>query len=186
MNNDIAYRTIQDLFNSQEIAYHLIHHLPARTSEESAKARSTAGFPDAVGAKALIVKCEFRDHMAYATLVLPSRYRIDNRVVRASLPGLKRFRFLTPEEMHELVQLSPGCMPPFGNKVFEKVSDLYVDPHLADFSQIGFNAAQVERSIIVSVSDYLRASVPTAMVALTSGDDAPIIGGKPVSTVVAI
>lgn len=168
MNNEKAYAAIRKQMDQHGIAYSVIEHGPTRTSEDSARARAAGGAPDARGAKALVVRCELRKGgTCYATLVVPSQYRIDGQIVRGSI-GLKKFRFLTPEEMVEIVQLSPGCMPPFGRTIFERVSALYVDPHLKEYPQVGFNAARLETSIVVASVDYLAVAQPTAILPLVT------------------
>jgi Ala-tRNA(Pro) deacylase len=177
MNNEQAHSAIRRLFDEQGVTYRLIAHEPTRTSEDSARVRALAGAPNARGAKALIVKCEFRDgSQAYSTLVMPSQYRADTRTVRTSIPGLKKFRFLSADEMEQVVNLSPGCMPPFGPGIFDKVQRLYIDPRLQEYSEVGFNAARLETSLIVACSDYLKVAKPTAMVPLTNGE-LVVVGG---------
>ena len=182
MNNEIAHHRIIEIFSASHVDFTLIHHPPCRTSEESATARGGAGFPEAVGAKALIVKSEFADGFRYSTLVLPAHLRLDGKVVKTNIRGLKRFRFLTTEEMLDAVQLSPGCMPPFGPTVFPAVSDLFVDPKLQEFETIGFNVAHAERSLVVSTRDYLRVAMPTTLVSL-SADEQSVLQVKLAGTV---
>jgi prolyl-tRNA editing enzyme YbaK/EbsC (Cys-tRNA(Pro) deacylase) len=171
MNNEVVYRNILDLFDKHHVKYALLHHPPCRTSEESAQARAGAGYPEAVGAKALTVKCEFIDRTVNATLVLPGFARLEGKIVKANIPGLKRFRFLTVDEMRAAVQLSPGCMPPFGPSIFPAMERLFVDVRLKDFSTIGFNAAHAERSIVVSLRDYLQVATPVTVVPLSEATD---------------
>jgi Ala-tRNA(Pro) deacylase len=170
MNNQTAHLLIRAAFDQRGILYKLIDHEPTRTSEDSARARARGGAPHAKGAKALIVKCEFKKAAdIYATLVVPSHLRIDGRLVRSSV-GIKKFRFLTTEEMRDIVQLSPGCMPPFGPTIFPAVGALFVDPQIAAYDEVGFNAAKLETSLIVRCADYLSVAQPTGLVPLTHGD----------------
>jgi Ala-tRNA(Pro) deacylase len=171
MNNENAYVQIRRQLDEQGVSYGVIEHEAVRTSQESAKVRAAGGWPNARGAKALIVKCEAKKgNSFYATLVVPSQYRIDTRTVRTSIGGIRKFRFLTAEEMLAVVQLTPGCMPPFGPTIFEAVAALYVDPRIKEYPEVGFNAARLETSLVVPCADYLRVARPTAIIPLTTGE----------------
>jgi Ala-tRNA(Pro) deacylase len=173
MSDNTAYLRIRQLFEGQGIAYKMIDHEPTRTSEESHRVRAELGFGDAMGAKALLVKCEYRNTVdSLATLVVPARFRIDSRIVRTNIPGLRKFRFLTAEEMFLAVRQVPGSMPPFGGVLYSEISALYVDQRLSDFPLIAFNAARLETSMIVSYHEYIRVAAPDA-VALLTNDDHP-------------
>ena len=72
---------------------------------------------------------------------------------------LKKTRFATAEELHELTGLVPGAVPPFGSPILP--FELYVDSSILANPRIAFNAGSLTDSIVVSVEDYLRVAKPT-------------------------
>lgn len=164
MNNNETFNRICWLFETAEVDFKVLEHFACRTSEESAIARSTAGVPDAIGAKAILCRMEFSGReVEDNVLVLPGPTRLNSRALKLSLPRLRRFRFATPAEMKALCDLAPGAMPPFAHSVFPQLRNLYVDTSLLNYRIIGFNAGCHERSVVVCTQDYIRAASPTAI-----------------------
>lgn len=87
---------------------------------------------------------------------------MDSKSLKAQVPRLKRFRFASAEEMLSLCGVTPGCMPPFAAPIFPGLR-LFVDRSLMDYEWVGFNAADLERSIVVRSQDYLLAALPAAL-----------------------
>src|SRR5690349_16665028 len=123
MTNVKTFARICRLLDKQRSEYHVLNHGPCRTSAESAVARAQAGFPEAVGAKALLLKLErSRSHFGasvtgykrieFDVFVLPGPSKIDSQSLK-NLLDVRKFRFATPEEMFERCSVVPGCMPPF-------------------------------------------------------------------------
>jgi Ala-tRNA(Pro) deacylase len=163
MNRE-ALRAICRIFEAAGVEYKLIEHEACRTSAESAATRARAGFPRAVGAKALLTKMTFDDRASeFNVLVLPGPARLNSQLLKAQVPRLKKFRFATNEELLDLCGVTPGEMPPFASAVFSGTPKLFVDDTIGGVESVGFNAADLERSIIVSARDYLRVANPTAV-----------------------
>jgi prolyl-tRNA editing enzyme YbaK/EbsC (Cys-tRNA(Pro) deacylase) len=149
--------------DTNRVDYKLLSHAICRTSAESARARALAGFPNTVGAKALLLRAEFVESAEYCLAVLPGNVRLDSRALNKCLASLKRFRFATVEEMFEICGVTPGAMPPFGNSVFPQIRRLFIDESLNDAEIVGFNAADLESSIVMRGGDYVRVAQPTAI-----------------------
>ncbi len=158
--NEIAFQKIQQLFIVAGIEYFVYSHPECRTSEESARVRKEAGMPDAVGAKALLCKVDFKSGSEFVVFVLPGTHVIDKVKLKSGLPELKQFRFSTKEELVDIAGVVPGCMPPFGNQIFDKVQKLYVSESLKNFPRIAFNAAKLDTSISLSSEDYFKIVTP--------------------------
>jgi Ala-tRNA(Pro) deacylase len=158
--NENAFERICSVLAANDADYQLLRHPPCRTSQESAQARARAGFPLAIGAKALVVKMTHEGRTEYDVLVLPGICRINSQMLKTSLPGLKKFRFASSDELLDLCGLVPGAMPPFGSNVFPRISQLFVDKGLLKFPIVGFNAADLEKSIVVDTATYLHAARP--------------------------
>ena len=129
------------------LSYRHVHHAPTRTSEESAAAR---GEPIAIGGKALVFKAGDEFHL----LVLSAARRTTGRGLREAF-GVRKLRFASPEELHELTGVVPGCVPPFGEPILPL--PLFVDRSVLANDRIAFNAGLLTESIIMSTADWQRA-----------------------------
>jgi Ala-tRNA(Pro) deacylase len=166
--NEIAFEGIRQLLDVHRIAYHLLCHEICRTSLQSADARAKAGFPS-IGAKALVTKLTLGNGaFEYATIVLPGPKRLDSRKLKEQLRDVKKFRFVTEDELLDLCGVPTGAMPPFGNRIFPRIAKLFVDSGLSQHDEIGFNAADLTRSIVMRSRDYLRVAEPTMIVDITA------------------
>ncbi len=146
-----VFSSIRRWLDQNGVSFRHVHHQPTFTSEESARAR---GEDLRVGGKALLMKADGQ----YALFVLPANRRVDSQAVRRTL-GVRKLRFATREELHELTGLVPGCVPPFGRPILP--FPLYVDATIAQNDRIAFNAGSLTDSIVMSTEDYLRVACPT-------------------------
>ena len=122
-----------------------IHHEPTRTSEESAQAR---GEDLNVGAKALLLRTDG----TFRLFVLPADCRLDSKAIRRYL-GVRKTRFATAEELHRLVSLVPGSVPPFGEPILP--FEIYADESIGTVTdRVAFNAGSLTDSIIMAASDW--------------------------------
>ena len=142
--------TIRDLLTRQDADFREIHHQPTRTSEESARAR---GEPVAIGGKALLMKVG-GEHVLF---VISAAQRIDSAAIRRQL-GVKKLRFASAEELHELTGLVPGGVPPFGEPILP--FPLCADESVFENDRIAFNAGSLTDSIVMSVADWERIAQP--------------------------
>lgn len=138
------------MLDRARISYREVHHAPTHSSEESARAR---GEDIRIGGKALLIKCG-KD---FKLFVLSAALKLDSAAIKRHL-GTKRTRFATPDELHELTGLVPGCVPPFGRPILP--FELFVDESIVSNERIAFNAASLTDSIIMSVDDYMRVASP--------------------------
>jgi hypothetical protein len=83
---------------------------------------------------------------------------MSSKKLKALLPDLKKFRFATHEELLDRCGVLPGAMSPFGKNIFSSIAKLFVDQRIIRSKTIGFNAASLEKSLIVESGDYLRVS----------------------------
>lgn len=128
----------------------VLRHPPVRTSEEAARVRGT---PLEQGAKALVCRADGNPVL----LVLPADRRLDTRAFKRTF-GIKNLAMVSAEDLHALVGLEPGAVPPFGNLM---ELPTYVDERLLALPRISFNAGSRETSVIMSPADYQRLVHPT-------------------------
>jgi Ala-tRNA(Pro) deacylase len=144
------YSNIKKLLESNNIIHREITHEPARTSEESARAR---GSDLSIGGKTILLKVGD----TFRLFVLSAARKLDSQRIRDHF-GEKRIRFATPKELHEMTGLVPGAVPPFGHPVTD--FDLCVDSSVTKNTEIAFNAGLLTTSIIMEMRDYLRIAAP--------------------------
>lgn len=142
---------IRALLRAAGVSFREIEHAPTHTSEESARARGEAL---EIGGKALLLKFD----PDYRLFVLSAARQLDSGAIKQRF-DVKRMRFATPEELHELTGLVPGAVPPFGRPILP--FELFVDESIVRNERIAFNAGSLTTSLIMSVSDYLRLAQPT-------------------------
>jgi len=132
------------------VAFDVLDHAPAHTSEDAARVRGTRLRQ---GAKALVVRAEDR----FVHCVLPADLRADNAALRA-LVGTRKLRFATREELHRLTGCEPGAVPPFGNLFGLPV---LLDEALCANERVVFSAGSHGRSITMRCADLVRLSGAT-------------------------
>jgi Ala-tRNA(Pro) deacylase len=146
--------------------FKMLEHPPCRSSTESAAARASAGVPDAIGAKALVVM--LGDNRTASVIVLPGPLKLDSKLLRKRFG---RMRFASSVELESATGgLEAGMVPPFGKPVFSNIENLYVDENIHNYKLIGFNAACLDKSIVMEADDYLRICSATEVVALSNGN----------------
>ena len=139
-------QSILALLDENAVGYRHLSHEPTPTSEDSARVR---GEPLALGGKALVIKAADR----YLVLVISAARRLDSGRLKRAL-GVKKTRFASAEELHDLTGLVPGAVPPFGEPILSL--PLYVDTSVLANELIAFNAGSLTDSIIMPVDDYRR------------------------------
>jgi Ala-tRNA(Pro) deacylase len=156
---------ICEYLKSHDAGYTFISHAETRTSEESFRVRADRGFVDVTGAKALLMKLQYKQGISqYSVFVIPSHMKLNSKAIKQEFADLKSFRFATIEELAELTDgLVPGSLPPFAKPIFTTLNCLFIDRSLADCDTIAFNAASLNYSLILSTKDYLKIAMPTAI-----------------------
>jgi prolyl-tRNA editing enzyme YbaK/EbsC (Cys-tRNA(Pro) deacylase) len=145
---------IRAMLDEHGIDYRHLQHAPTPTSEDSARAR---GEPIEIGGKALVIKGGEQYHL----VVFSAARRLDSGALRRQL-GVKKARFASPDELHELTGLVPGSVPPFGTPIIPL--PLLVDRSVLANERIAFNAGSLTDSIIMLVGDYERVARIEAVV----------------------
>ena len=137
------------LLDAHAIAYRVLRHAPAFTSEEAARVRDV---PLSTGAKALL--CKGDD--GFVLCVLPADRRLHSNAVRRALrwSGL---RFATRDELFDLTGLRPGAVPPFGSLFGVRT---LCDLDLPSAPVMNFTAGDHGVSVSMAPADYVRLERP--------------------------
>jgi Ala-tRNA(Pro) deacylase len=136
---------IRSHLDAKGIVYREVEHEPTRTSEESAAARGEAL---STGAKALLLRTDG----VFRLFVLPADCKLDSTAVRHRF-AVRKTRFATVDELHDLTGLVPGAVPPFGEPILP--FELYADESIGvAVDKVAFNAGSLTHSIIMNASDW--------------------------------
>ena len=142
---------LRELLTVRNIVFKELHHAPTFTSEESALAR---GEDLRSGAKAILMKTD----NTFNLFVLPGNERINSAAIKRYL-GFKKIRFATEDELFERTGLVPGCVPPFGQPLFEL--SLYSDTDVGSTTGlVAFNAGSLTVSIVINTADWIEVAKP--------------------------
>lgn len=141
---------IREVLAEHGVSFEEKEHPPTYTSEQSAAARGEAL---GVGAKALLLKTD----ETFRLFVLPADQKLDSAAIKRQLK-VKKIRFATAEELHELTGLVPGAVPPFGPPILP--FELFADEAVGTHGRVAFNAGSLTNSIVLSAADWQAVARP--------------------------
>ena len=140
--------------DAHEVPYRLIDHAPEGRTEVVSPMRGNAL---AQAAKCLVLMIKLGKKVTrYVLAVVPGDARVDLPAVKALLGGTY-VAFASPEIAERLAGSVPGTVLPFS---FTPELELIVDPSLLDNDEIYFNAARLDRSMVLNASDYAAVAHP--------------------------
>jgi Ala-tRNA(Pro) deacylase len=149
-----TYQRLISLLDSTATAYELIDHEPEGTTE---KVSALRGHPVSEAAKCLILIIKIdRRVTRYVLAVVPGDRRVDLKAVRA-LFGARYVGFCDAATAERLAHAVPGTVLPFS---FDRDLELLADPDVIAQPRLYFNAARLDRSLIISGADYARLAQP--------------------------
>lgn len=132
--------------------YRLIDHAPEGRTEIVSQMR---GNSLSQAAKCIILMVKIGKKVTkYVLAVIPGNARVDLNAVKGLFGGTY-ISFASAEIAERLAGSIAGTVLPF---TFTPELELIVDPTLLDNAEIFFNAARLERSMVLKTSDYLALS----------------------------
>lgn len=152
-SSDVHQQLVQ-LLNHEGARYRIMHHSNAGKCEEVSLLRGTAL---GQGAKALVCKVKGNGVNQHVLAILSAEKQADLARIAAFFSANKA-SLASPAEVEELTRCVFGAIPPFS---FHSRLKLIADPYIFEnFTEIAFNAASLEQSIILNSEDYLRIAKP--------------------------
>lgn len=146
-------RLIQ-LLDDEQARYRIINHAAAGKCEAVAALRGTEV---GQGAKALVCRVKGNGVNQAVLAVLSAQLQADLSRIAGAAGGL-RASLASPQEVEMLTGCPFGAIAPFS---FHPQLKLIADPLLFErYTEIAFNAACLERSIVLNTGDYLRIARP--------------------------
>ncbi len=92
----------------------------------------------------------------YILAVVPGDTMVDFQAVKALL-GSSYVAFASPDIAEQLAGSIAGTILPF---TFNKELELVVDPSLLENDEMYFNAARLDRSMVLNTRDYVAVAKP--------------------------
>ncbi len=149
-----AYSQLISYLDQHRAQYRLIDHAPEGRTDIVSPMR---GNSLSQAAKCIILMVKIGKKVTkYVLAVVPGDARVDLNAVKALLTGTY-ISFASPEIAEKLAGSAAGTILPF---TFSTDLELIVDPALLENTEIYFNAARLDRSMVLKTSDYLALSKP--------------------------
>ncbi len=153
--------------DEQGAPYRLIDHAPEGRTELVSAIRGNA-LSQAAKCIVLLVKIG-KKITRYLLVVVPGDARVDLGAVK-SLMGATYVAFASPEIAERLAGSVTGTILPFS---FNPELELVVDASLLDSDELYFNAARLDRSMILSAKEYVRLARPRLAPIAASREERP-------------
>lgn len=149
-----AYTHLVAFLDQHQIPYRLIDHAPEGRTEIVSSLR---GNTLAQAAKCIILMVKLGKKVTqYVLGVIPGDARVDLNAVKALLGGTY-VSFASADIAERLAGSVAGTILPFA---FHPELELIVDPSLLENDELFFNAARLDRSMVLKTSDYLALVQP--------------------------
>ena len=154
MNHEDTYTRLIAWLDEQGISYRLIDHTPEGRTEVVSPMRGNA-LRQAAKCIVLMVKLG-KKITRYILAVVPGDARVDLQTVKTLLGGTY-ISFASADIAERLAGSVAGTILPFS---FHPELELIVDPALLENEDIYFNAARLDRSMVLKAKDYVAVAKP--------------------------
>ena len=149
-----TYTQLIAFLDRQAVQYRLIDHAPEGRTELVSPMRGNA-LSQAAKCIVLMVKIG-KKITKYVLAVVPGDTRVDLTAVKALMKGTY-ISFASPVIAERLAGSVAGTVLPFS---FNPELELVVDPSLLANDELYFNAARLDRSMVLKTSDYTALAEP--------------------------
>ena len=154
MEHEATYTRLIAFLDSHEVPYRLIDHAAEGRTELVSPMRGNA-LSQAAKCIVLMVKMG-KKITRYILAVIPGDTMVDFQAVKTLL-GSTYVAFASPDIAEQLAGSVAGTILPFS---FNKELELVVDPALLENDEMYFNAARLDRSMVLSTHDYISVAKP--------------------------
>ncbi|HAT45997.1 MAG TPA: hypothetical protein DCS90_12925 [Ktedonobacter sp.] len=154
MNQEDTYEQLIAFLAQHEVPYRLINHAPEGRTELVSPMRGNA-LSQAAKCIVLMVKIG-KKVTRYILAVVPGDTKVDLPAVKALMGGTY-VAFASTDIAERLAGSVAGTILPFS---FNQELELVVDPSLLENEEIYFNAARLDRSMVLQTRDYIAAARP--------------------------
>jgi Ala-tRNA(Pro) deacylase len=149
-----TYQRLMTLLDTTATPYRLIDHEPEGTTETVSALR---GHPVSQAAKCIVLRVKIdRRTTRWVLAVVPGDRRVDLDAIRTRFSA-RYVGFSDAATAERLAQAVPGTVLPFS---FNPELELVVDPEVIAQPRLYFNAARLDRSLVISGTDYAELARP--------------------------
>ena len=149
-----TYTRLIMFLDEHEVPYRLIDHAAEGRTELVSPMRGNAL---AQAAKCIVLMVKMGKKITrYILAVVPGDTMVDFQAVKTLL-GSTYVAFASPDIAERLAGSVAGTILPFS---FSEELELVVDPSLLENGDIYFNAARLDRSMVLSTRDYISVAKP--------------------------
>jgi Ala-tRNA(Pro) deacylase len=149
-----TYTQLITLLDQHQASYRLIDHAPEGQTELVSAMRGNA-LSEAAKCIVLMVKIG-KKVTKYILAVVPGDTKVDLQAVKALFQGTY-VAFANSTIAEQLAGSVAGTILPFS---FHPDLELVVDPSLLENDELYFNAARLDRSLVLKTSDYVAIARP--------------------------
>jgi Ala-tRNA(Pro) deacylase len=154
MEQEDTYKRLIAFLDGHEMQYRLIDHAAEGRTEIVSPMRGNA-LSQAAKCIVLMVKMG-KKITRYILAVIPGDTMVDFQAVKALL-GSTYVAFASPDIAERLAGSVAGTILPFS---FNEELELVVDPSLFENDEMYFNAARLDRSMVLKTRDYIAVAKP--------------------------
>src|SRR5713101_6071421 len=154
MDQGDTYTQLINLLDQHGAQYRLIDHAPEGRTEIVSPMRGNA-LSQAAKCIVLMVKIG-KKVTRYVLAVVPGDKRVDLQAVKSLMRGTY-VAFASSDIAERLAGSVAGTILPFS---FTAELEVVVDPSLLENDEIYFNAARLDRSMVLKTSDYVAVARP--------------------------
>jgi Ala-tRNA(Pro) deacylase len=155
MEQEDTYTQLIAFLDEHDVPYRLIDHAAEGRTELVSPLRGNA-LSQAAKCIVLMVKMGKRI-TRYILAVIPGDTMVDFQAVKVLLPGSTYVAFASSDIAERLAGSVAGTILPFS---FIEELELIVDPVLLENDEIYFNAARLDRSMVLKTHDYITVAKP--------------------------
>jgi Ala-tRNA(Pro) deacylase len=149
MDSGDTYTQLIAFLDQHGVSYRLIDHAPEGRTEIVSPLR---GNVLSQAAKCIVLMVKIGKKVTrYILAVIPGDARVDLQAVKALMRGTY-VAFASSDIAERLAGSVTGTILPFS---FNPELELVVDPSLLENNEIYFNAARLDRSMVLKTSDYV-------------------------------
>jgi Ala-tRNA(Pro) deacylase len=153
-NIEDTYTQLIALLDQHGVCYRLIDHAPEGRTELVSPMRGNAL---SQAAKCIILMVKIGKKITrYVLAVVPGDAKVDLQALKALMRGTY-VAFASTDIAERLAGSVTGTVLPFS---FNPELELVVDPSLLENDEIYFNAARLDRSLVLKTSDYVALAKP--------------------------
>ena len=154
MDSADTYTQLISFLDQHDVAYRLIDHAPEGRTEIVSSLR---GNVLSQAAKCIVLMVKIGKKVTrYVLAVIPGDARLDLQAVKALMHGTY-VAFASTDIAERLAGSVTGTVLPFS---FNPELELVVDPSLLENDEIYFNAARLDRSMVLKTNDYVAVAKP--------------------------